>query len=209
MTDPTGTDGEWRFDDLRALYVNCTLKRSPERSHTQGLIDRSVAVMERHGVAVEQLRAVDHDIATGVWPDLTTHGWPSDAWPAIYGRPGSHLSRPGLGRSREQLHQPQLHLRHLEPDAPGGAAQAGRRHPGPRQPALGVGGRLPLRLRQPRTPLSGSGSPASADARRLADGAAVRAGAARVETLPGFEGRCVEADGYGGRTGPPGDGGSP
>ena len=36
MTDPTGTDGEWRFDDLRALYVNCTLKRSPERSHTRG-----------------------------------------------------------------------------------------------------------------------------------------------------------------------------
>jgi hypothetical protein len=36
MTDPTGTDGEWRFDDLRALYVNCTLKRSPERSHPRG-----------------------------------------------------------------------------------------------------------------------------------------------------------------------------
>jgi hypothetical protein len=30
-----GTD-EWRFDDLRSLYVNCTLKRSPDRSHTQG-----------------------------------------------------------------------------------------------------------------------------------------------------------------------------
>ena len=86
MTDPTGTDGEWGFDDLRALYVNCTLKRSPERSHTQGLIDRSRSIMERHGVAVEQLRAVDHDIATGVWPDMTTHGWPSDAWPAIYRR---------------------------------------------------------------------------------------------------------------------------
>ena len=27
---------EWRFDGLRALYVNCTLKRSPEPSHTQG-----------------------------------------------------------------------------------------------------------------------------------------------------------------------------
>jgi multimeric flavodoxin WrbA len=39
--------------------------------------------MEQHGVAVEVLRAVDHDIATGVWPDMTTHGWPSDAWPAI------------------------------------------------------------------------------------------------------------------------------
>lgn len=36
MTDPTGNgDGDWRFDDLRALYINCTLKRSPERSHTQ------------------------------------------------------------------------------------------------------------------------------------------------------------------------------
>jgi hypothetical protein len=39
----------WRFDGLSALYVNCTLKRSPERSHTQGLIDRSRSIMERHG----------------------------------------------------------------------------------------------------------------------------------------------------------------
>ena len=84
MTDPTSTDGEWRFDDLRALYINCTLKRSPEPSHTQGLIDRSRSIMERHGVMVEVLRAVDHDIATGVWPDMTSHGWPTDAWPAIY-----------------------------------------------------------------------------------------------------------------------------
>jgi hypothetical protein len=57
MTDPIGTDGEWWFDDLRALYINCTLKRSPERSHTQGLIDRSRSIMEQHGVAVDELRA--------------------------------------------------------------------------------------------------------------------------------------------------------
>jgi len=74
----------WRFDGLNALYINCTLKRSPERSHTQGLIDVSRSIMERHGVATDELRAVDHDIATGVWPDMTEHGWPSDAWPAIY-----------------------------------------------------------------------------------------------------------------------------
>jgi multimeric flavodoxin WrbA len=74
----------WRFDGLRALYVNCTLKRSPEPSHTQGLIDVSRSIMQRHGVAVSVLRAADHDIATGVWPDMTEHGWPSDAWPAIY-----------------------------------------------------------------------------------------------------------------------------
>lgn len=34
-----------RYDDLRALIFNCTLKRSPERSNTQGLIDRSAAIM--------------------------------------------------------------------------------------------------------------------------------------------------------------------
>ena len=85
MTGPTG-NGQWRFDELRALFVNCTLKRSPEPSHTQGLIDRSRSIMECHGVAVEVLRAVDHDIATGTWPDMTEHGWPTDEWPAIYQR---------------------------------------------------------------------------------------------------------------------------
>ena len=28
------------FSDLTALFINCTLKRSPEPSHTQGLADR-------------------------------------------------------------------------------------------------------------------------------------------------------------------------
>ncbi|MEJ8638049.1 MULTISPECIES: flavodoxin family protein [Streptomyces] len=73
-----------RFDGLRALVVNCTLKRSPEVSNTQGLIDKSRALMETQGVRVDVLRAVDHDIATGVWPDMTEHGWPSDEWPALY-----------------------------------------------------------------------------------------------------------------------------
>ena len=79
-----GEVSEWRFDGLRALFVNCTLKRSPELSHTQGLIDLSGQIMKRHGVAVETLRAVDHDIATGVWPDMTEHGHATDEWPEIY-----------------------------------------------------------------------------------------------------------------------------
>ena len=85
MTEPR-EDGAlpWRFDNLRALFINCTLKRSPERSHTQGLIERSTAIMAQHGVAVDVLRAVDHDIATGVWPDMTEHGWATDEWPRIY-----------------------------------------------------------------------------------------------------------------------------
>jgi multimeric flavodoxin WrbA len=77
-------NGARRYDDLRALFVNCTLKRSPERSHTGGLIEVSKAIMVKHGVTVDVIRAVDHDIATGVWPDMTEHGWTSDEWPALY-----------------------------------------------------------------------------------------------------------------------------
>jgi multimeric flavodoxin WrbA len=76
----------WDFSNLRAVYVNCTLKRSPSGSHTQGLADRSIAIMERNGVTVEQVRAIDHEIATGVHPDMTEHGWDRDDWPAIFER---------------------------------------------------------------------------------------------------------------------------
>ena len=74
------------FTGLRAMFVNCTLKRSPELSHTQGLVDISTAIMRKHGVEVEVLRAVDHDIATGVYLDMTEHGWQSDEWPQIHER---------------------------------------------------------------------------------------------------------------------------
>jgi multimeric flavodoxin WrbA len=71
------------YDDLRALYLNCTLKRSPAVSHTEGLIDVSRKILEKQGVQVEVVRPIDHDIATGVWPDMTEHGWATDDWPAI------------------------------------------------------------------------------------------------------------------------------
>ena len=31
-------ESRWDFSDLSALFLNCTLKRSPELSHTEGLI---------------------------------------------------------------------------------------------------------------------------------------------------------------------------
>lgn len=40
--------------------------------------------MKRNGVATETLRPVDHDIASGVYPDMTEHGWTSDDWPAVF-----------------------------------------------------------------------------------------------------------------------------
>jgi len=76
-------DSAQDFSGLRALFINCTLKRAPEVSNTEGLIDASAAVMMKHGVGVEVVRAVDCDIATGVYPDMTEHGWSSDAWPDI------------------------------------------------------------------------------------------------------------------------------
>ena len=56
----------WDFSGLNALTLNCTLKRSPEMSHTQGLVDIAKAIMEKNGVVVEALRPVDFDITCGV-----------------------------------------------------------------------------------------------------------------------------------------------
>jgi multimeric flavodoxin WrbA len=78
-----GSDPTWDFSGLRALFINCTLKRSPETSNTQALVDASRAIMDHHGVATDCVRLVDHDIATGVWPDMTEHGWERDEWPPI------------------------------------------------------------------------------------------------------------------------------
>ncbi|MGZ4195468.1 MAG: flavodoxin family protein [Solirubrobacteraceae bacterium] len=78
------SQSRWDFSDLRAVYINCTLKRSPELSHTQGLGDRSIAIMERNGVSVDLIRAVDHEIAPGVYPDMTEHGFDRDDWPGLY-----------------------------------------------------------------------------------------------------------------------------
>jgi multimeric flavodoxin WrbA len=86
MDNAVTEDKPFDFSDLRALYINCTLKRSPEPSHTQLLMDKSIAIMRNHGVTVENLRAVDLDLATGVWPDMTEHGWASDEWPQAFGK---------------------------------------------------------------------------------------------------------------------------
>jgi len=77
------TESRWDFSDLSAIFLNCTLKRSPELSHTEGLIAVSRAILEKNGVAVEVLRPVDHDLAFGVYPDMTEHGWETDEWPGI------------------------------------------------------------------------------------------------------------------------------
>jgi len=78
------TKQTWDFSGLKALFINCTLKKSPEVSNTEGLINVSKHIMEKHGVKTDVLRSIDHDIAVGVWPDMCEHGWKTDEWPEMY-----------------------------------------------------------------------------------------------------------------------------
>lgn len=77
-------ESKWDFSNLKALFLNCTLKKSPEISHTEGLISISKTIMEKNGISVETLRPVDLNLAFGVYPDMTERGWDKDDWPSIY-----------------------------------------------------------------------------------------------------------------------------
>ena len=74
------------FSGLRAMYINCTLKKSPAKSNTQGLMDLSANIMKKEGVNVDNLRFVDHEVATGVFPDMTEQGWETDEFPDLFKR---------------------------------------------------------------------------------------------------------------------------
>ena len=80
LCDSSTTD----YTDLSALFLNCTLKRSPELSHTEGLMNISAAIMQVNGIATETIRPVDYDLAHGVYPDMRDQGWDADDWPEIY-----------------------------------------------------------------------------------------------------------------------------
>ena len=77
------SESRWDFSDLRAIFLNCTLKPSPELSHTEGLIRISRAIMEKNGVATALVRPVDSTIAPGVYPDMRQHGAAQDDWPVL------------------------------------------------------------------------------------------------------------------------------
>lgn len=72
------------FSDLKALTINCTLKPSPQGSHTATLLSVAESILQTNGVSLEQIRFVDHDVAPGVQPDMTEHGFATDEWPDIW-----------------------------------------------------------------------------------------------------------------------------
>ncbi|MBD59356.1 MAG: flavodoxin [Citromicrobium sp.] len=74
------------FADLKAMIVNCTLKRGDEPSHTDTLLDQVHTIFEKVGVTVDRIRAVNHAIAPGIYPDMTEHGAAEDEWPQLWPR---------------------------------------------------------------------------------------------------------------------------
>jgi len=81
--EQTCTNPPADYSDLKAVFLNTTLKRGEDHSHTEDLMRTSMSIMEKNGVTAELVRVADHQIAFGVYPDMTEHGWDRDDWPAI------------------------------------------------------------------------------------------------------------------------------
>jgi len=64
---------------LKAVLLNCTLKKSPSVSNTQALMDRVINILEGLDVECESIRVVDYDIPFGVSSDEGE----GDEWPQI------------------------------------------------------------------------------------------------------------------------------
>jgi len=72
------------FADISALFVNTSLQKKENESHTRLLLNASAAIMKKNGVAVEHLHLAAHEVPPGVYPDMTEHGSAIDEWPAIW-----------------------------------------------------------------------------------------------------------------------------
>jgi multimeric flavodoxin WrbA len=73
------------FSDISALFINCSIKKDKTQSHTQLLIDKAAGIMQKAGVKVEQIYALDHNIAFGMIKDGKEEGLKDD-WPKIQKR---------------------------------------------------------------------------------------------------------------------------
>ncbi|MEY2534400.1 MAG: hypothetical protein QOF29_2310 [bacterium] len=65
---------------MKALALNCTLKRSPEDSNTAALARVVLDALGERGVETELVRVVDHVVEPGVVSEAVGE---SDEWPAL------------------------------------------------------------------------------------------------------------------------------
>jgi multimeric flavodoxin WrbA len=73
-----------KYDDLKALFLNCTLNRTPVLSHTKGVIDIAKNIFEANRVQTKVIRPVDYEIPAGLGLDMSqTDEWDKDDWPII------------------------------------------------------------------------------------------------------------------------------
>lgn len=64
---------------MKTLFLNCTLKKSPEESNTDAFIHQAMKVFDEKKVTTELLRVVDYDVKYGVTSDEED----GDEWPVI------------------------------------------------------------------------------------------------------------------------------
>lgn len=65
--------------ELKALFLNCTLKKSPETSNTEAFIMEAEKIFLELGVKTETVRVVDHNVKFG----NTSDEGEGDEWPMI------------------------------------------------------------------------------------------------------------------------------
>lgn len=65
---------------MRALALNCTLKRSPDDSNTAALTRVVLDALAERGVETDMVRVADHVVEPGVVSEAVTD---ADEWPAI------------------------------------------------------------------------------------------------------------------------------
>lgn len=71
-----------QFNELKALFINCSIKKDKTNSHTQKLMDKTATIMAAQGASVEHIYALDHQIAFGMVKDGRKEGL-ADDWPEI------------------------------------------------------------------------------------------------------------------------------
>jgi len=64
---------------MKALFINCTLKPSPDFTNTGAMIDKAISQFQDQGVDIEVIRLVDYDIKPGTESDMGK----GDEWPSI------------------------------------------------------------------------------------------------------------------------------
>ncbi|HEV2681133.1 MAG TPA: NAD(P)H-dependent oxidoreductase [Rhodanobacter sp.] len=64
---------------LRAFGMNCTLKRGPEESSTQKLLDQVLHALTPYDVVTSSVRIADHDVK----PSVSADEGDGDEWPML------------------------------------------------------------------------------------------------------------------------------